>query len=170
MDEGQLQLNYLTKVMALCHPFEERFVCHSPYVEANSSIEIDEAEDEDGFEVTVKLKPGDGYPVIVFQKEEVLIGELHMRKVWAQWGIHDSVADAKIEVDDACDDGEAKVLYLSVRKVFEFNVSVSFTMKEKCTAGSFKSYIQFRVPTLYTQDDWAEVPPEPESWTKKSRR
>ena len=78
MDEGQLQLNYLTKVMALCHPFEERFVCHSPYVEANSSIETDEAEDEDGFEVTVKLKPGDGYPVIVFQKEEVLIGELHM--------------------------------------------------------------------------------------------
>ena len=30
----------------------------------------------------------------------------------------ENVADAKIEVDDACDDGEAKVLYLSVRKAF----------------------------------------------------
>ena len=54
---------YVTKVMSICHPFEERFVCHPP-------SESDDVDDEEDSEVIVKLKNPDGYPIILISKKE----------------------------------------------------------------------------------------------------
>ena len=70
-ERSQLQIYYVTKIMAISNPFEERFVCHSPPTGHNSSLDFDDADDEEVTEVIVKLKNPDGYPIIVHKKEEV---------------------------------------------------------------------------------------------------